>query len=109
MADAAFIERVRWGSPGLRLVLVPKREFLDRVREPSPPANRGAAAVQTVNQAKRFVNAVDPALKELEKIGLTPVTHSRTQDVQFKHRETGEFEPYRWFKQWRSGLTKKQS
>lgn len=76
MAGSDFIERIRRGSPGLRLILVPKQSLLNRIAATRPGHSRVVAAEEVKGVAQRFDRAVDPTLKELRKIGLSEVSRN---------------------------------
>lgn len=68
----SFRKRIHRDRNGIRLILVPKQDPLgEEVRAAGPPPTQAAASAEAKATANRFEDAVDPALKEFEKIGLS--------------------------------------
>ncbi len=74
MSDLTIMQRIQRGSPGIRVILVPKQEMIEKIGVSTFPRGAAAVAQEVRNVAERFNTAVEPALKNLEKIGLDDVT-----------------------------------
>jgi serine protease AprX len=99
MADSDLLTRLQQDSSGIRLILVPKRGFVDDpepfpepTRRPSRTAATAARLKLTQSSTKNFESAVRPIESRLRKIGLTEakrLDRSRSRNVGSRG---GEFE-----------------